>query len=215
MRLKTISAVTALALVAGCTTDPLTGREKPANAATGAALGAIAGAGLGLLAGGDDRRNALIGAGIGALAGAGIGAYMDKQEKELRQALAGTGVTVTREGDRIILNMPSAITFPVDGDQVNAAFQPTLGAVAAVLKKYDKTLVDVDGHTDSSGSDSYNQGLSERRALAVANVMHAQGIDGRRFAIRGHGESEPVASNATEAGRAANRRVEIQVQPLS
>lgn len=215
MRYRIIAAATLLAFTAGCTTDPYTGQKKPANAATGAALGALAGAGLGLLAGGDDRRNALIGAGIGALAGAGIGAYMDQQEKELRAQLQGTGVSVTRAGDNIVLNMPSNITFPVDGDQVLPAFQPTLNAVALVVKKYEKTTVDVAGHTDSSGDDAYNQALSERRALAVANYIYGQGIDGRRFAVQGFGETQPIASNKNEAGRAQNRRVEIKLAPLT
>lgn len=215
MKLRIVAAITLAAFAAGCTTDPYTGEQKPAKAASGAALGALAGAGLGLLAGGDDRRNALIGAGIGALAGAGIGAYMDQQERELRAQLEGTGVSVSRDGDFIVLNMPSNITFPVDGDQVLPAFGPTLNSVALVVKKYEKTTIDVAGHTDATGDDAYNQGLSERRALAVANYIHGKGVDGRRFAVQGFGETQPVASNKNEAGRAQNRRVEIKLSPLT
>ncbi|MBK8456837.1 MAG: OmpA family protein [Phyllobacteriaceae bacterium] len=215
MKFRLVAAVTLAAFAAGCTTDPYTGQQKPANAASGAALGALAGAGLGLLAGGDDRKNALIGAGIGALAGAGIGAYMDQQEKELRGQLEGTGVSVTRSGDFIVLNMPSNITFPVDGDKVLPGFAPTLNSVALVVKKYNKTTIDVAGHTDATGDDAYNQGLSERRALAVANYIHGQGIDGRRFAVEGFGETQPIASNKNEAGRSQNRRVEIKLAPLT
>lgn len=215
MKYRLVAALTLAAFAAACTTDPYTGQPKPANTAVGAALGAAAGAGLGLLAGGDDRRNALIGAGIGALAGAGIGAYMDQQEAELRQQLQGTGISVTRVGENIVLNMPSNITFPVDGDQVLPAFGPTLNSVALVVKKYNRTTIDVAGHTDATGDDAYNQGLSERRALSVANYIHAQGVDGRRFAVQGFGETQPVASNKNEAGRAQNRRVEIRLAPLT
>jgi len=215
MKSRIALAATLLAFAAGCTTDPYTGQPKVANTAAGAALGAAAGAGLGLLAGGDDRRNALIGAGIGALAGGGIGLYMDQQESELRAQLQGTGVSVTRNGDYIVLNMPSNITFPVDGDQVLPAFQPTLNSVGLVVKKYNRTTIDVSGYTDATGDDAYNQALSERRALAVANYIYAQGVDGRRFAVKGFGETSPVASNKTEAGRAQNRRVEIRLAPLT
>ncbi len=201
--------------IAGCTTDPYTGEQKVSNTAGGAALGALAGAGAGLLAGGDDRRNALIGAGIGALAGGGIGAYMDNQEAELRRQLQGTGVSVTRNGDQIILNMPSNITFDTDQDQVKSEFYPTLNSVSLVLKKFNQTLVDVYGHTDDTGSDQYNQGLSQRRASSVAQYLTSQGIDGRRFYVTGLGEGRPVASNANESGKAQNRRVEIQLTPLT
>lgn len=198
-----------------CTTDPYTGQQKLSNTAGGAILGAAAGAGLGLLAGGNDRRNALIGAGIGALAGGAVGVYMDNQEAELRAQLRGTGVSVTREGNRIVLNMPSNITFQTDQDAIMPGFYPTLNSVALVLRKFNRTLVDVDGYTDSTGSDSYNLALSERRAQSVASYLQAQGIDGRRFAIQGFGKADPVATNATEAGRAQNRRVEIFLTPIT
>lgn len=211
---KTVAAFVAASFLAGCSTDPYTGEQKVSNAAGGAALGALAGAGLGLLAGGNDRRNALLGAGIGALAGGAIGLTMDKSEAELRAQLQGTGVSVTRAGDQIILNMPSDITFAVDQDAVKPGFYQVLNSVALVLQKYNQTLVDVYGHTDSSGDDQYNFDLSQRRALAVANYLSAQGVDSRRFAVTGFGETKPIASNATAAGRAQNRRVEIQLSPL-
>ncbi len=206
----------AATFLAGCTTtDPYTGQQKVSNTAGGAAIGALAGAGLGLLAGGNDRRNALIGAGIGALSGGAIGNYMDRQESELRAQLQGTGVSVTRNGDRIILNMPSNITFNTDQDQVKPEFYATLSSVAVVLRKFNQTIVDVAGHTDSTGSLQHNQLLSERRALSVSNYLTQQGIDNRRFDVRGYGPTQPIATNATEAGRAQNRRVEIQIAPLT
>jgi outer membrane protein OmpA-like peptidoglycan-associated protein len=215
MKTRMIAVLVAAALGAACTTDPYTGQQKMSNTAGGALLGAAAGAGLGLLAGGNDRRNALIGAGVGALAGGAVGAYMDNQEAQLRAQLQGTGVSVTREGNRIILNMPSNITFPTDQDAVLPAFYPTLNSVALVLRKYNQTLIDVNGHTDSTGSEQYNLDLSRRRAQSVASYLSAQGVDGRRFAINGFGKSDPIASNATEAGRAQNRRVEIYLTPIT
>jgi len=198
-----------------CTTDPYTGEPKVANTATGAALGAAAGAGIGLLAGGNHRRNALVGAGIGLLAGGAIGAYMDKQEAELRAQLAGTGVSVTRRGDYLVLNMPSNITFATDQAQIDPSFYSTLNAVAIVLSKYNKTLIDVYGYTDSTGSANYNLGLSQRRAQSVSGYLTSQGINPRRMYVTGFGQEQPIASNATAEGRAQNRRVEIQITPLT
>ncbi|MGO4840809.1 YMGG-like glycine zipper-containing protein, partial [Rhizobiaceae sp. 2RAB30] len=144
---------------------PYTGQPKVSNTLGGAALGAGLGAGIGMLAGGDDRRNALIGAGIGALVGGGVGNYMDQQEAELRRQLQGTGVSVTRSGDQIILNMPSNITFATDQDQVMPGFYPTLNSVALVINKFNRTIVDVYGHTDSTGGANHNFELSQRRAM--------------------------------------------------
>jgi outer membrane protein OmpA-like peptidoglycan-associated protein len=205
-------------LVSACTTDPYTGEQKISNTAGGAAIGAGVGALAGLAVGGgslSERSSALLGAGVGALVGAGIGSYMDRQEAELRAQLQGTGVSVTRAGNEIILNMPSNITFATDQDMISSSFYPTLNSVALVLKRFDRTLVDVNGHTDSTGDDAYNYALSQRRALSVANYLTAQGIDPRRFAINGFGETQPIASNATPEGRALNRRVEIHLIPLT
>jgi outer membrane protein OmpA-like peptidoglycan-associated protein len=161
------------------------------------------------------RRNAaLIGAGVGALAGGAIGNYMDNLEAELRAQLQGTGVSVTRVGDRIVLNMPSNVTFATDQDQVIPPFYPTLDSVAIVLRKFDKTLIDVDGHTDSVGNAGYNMDLSNRRANSVANYLASRGVDPRRMSAMGYGLERPIASNATEMGRAQNRRVEISISPL-
>lgn len=215
MKMKIVAAAVAGAMLAACTSDPFTGEQKISNTATGAGLGALAGAGIGLLAGGNDRKNALIGAGIGALAGGAIGATMDKSEAELRAQLQGTGVSVTRTGDRVILNMPSDITFAVDQDAIKPAFYQTLNSVALVLQRYRQTIVDVYGYTDSTGSEDHNLDLSQRRALSVANYLNAQGVDSRRFAVTGYGESNPIASNASSAGRAQNRRVEIQLSPFT
>jgi len=207
-----------LALSACTTTDPYTGESRLSNTAGGALIGggggAIAGALIGGATGGDARVGALIGAGVGALAGGAIGNYMDQQEAELRAQLQGTGVSVTRVGDNIILNMPSNITFDVDQSAVRPEFRSTLTSVALVLQKFNKTIVDVYGHTDSTGSEAHNFELSRARALSVSNVISANGVDPRRFYIDGRGESQPIASNETESGRAQNRRVEIQITPL-
>ncbi|MGE8105886.1 OmpA family protein [Allorhizobium sp. NPDC080224] len=213
-----IIALCATYLSACTTTDPYTGEQKVSNTAGGAAIGAAVGALGGLAVGGSPvgRRNAaLIGAGVGALAGGAIGNYMDQQESELRAQLQGTGISVTRVGDRIILNMPSNITFNTDQDAVMPQFYPTLNSVAIVLRKFDRTLIDINGHTDSTGSQAYNQGLSERRAMSVAGYLNGQGVDPRRVSAVGFGPNQPVASNATPDGRAQNRRVEIQISPLT
>ena len=212
-----ILALVAIFLTACTTTDPYTGQQKTSNLAGGAVLGAALGAVGGAVIGGggrDSRNGALIGAGIGALAGGAIGNYMDNQEAELRAQLQGTGISVTRMGDRIILNMPSNITFATDQDQVMPQFYPTLNSVAIVLRKFDKTLIDVNGHTDSTGSAAHNEALSERRAMSVASYLNSQGVDPRRVSALGFGPSQPVASNATAEGRAQNRRVEIQIAPI-
>ncbi|MHA7971332.1 OmpA family protein [Rhizobium terricola] len=212
-----ILALAAIYLTACTTTDPYTGEQKVSNTAGGAMLGAAAGAlgGLAVGGGGREGRNAaLIGAGIGALAGGAIGNYMDRQESELRAQLQGTGISVTRMGDRIILNMPSNITFATDQYAVMPQFYPTLNSVAVVLNKFNQTLIDINGHTDSTGSLAHNQELSQNRAQSVANYLFSQGLDGRRVSAMGFGPNEPVASNATPEGRAQNRRVEIQIAPI-
>src|SRR5690606_16733227 len=213
-----VAALAALSLSACTSINPFTGETQVSNTTGGALIGAgggaVAGAIVGAATGSDPRVGALIGAGIGGLSGAAIGSYMDQQEAELRAQLQGTGVSVTRVGQQIILNMPSNITFAVDEARVQPQFTETLVSVGLVLRKFNKTIVDVYGHTDSSGADSYNQDLSQRRAVAVATVLANQGVDQRRFFIEGRGESDPIASNASESGRAQNRRVEIQLSPI-
>ncbi|MGJ8529401.1 OmpA family protein [Maritalea sp.] len=214
-----IAAMTAMVL-SGCSPTWLNNdsgnlRNSVKGGAAGAAAGALAGLVYAGVANKDARSSALIGAGLGALTGAGVGIYMDKQEEELRAGLADSGVTVTRQGDNIVLNMPSNITFGVNQDQVQPQFHRVLTSVATVLQRYPKTLVDIYGHTDSSGSSQYNMDLSNRRALSVANYVSGVGVDPRRVYVTGYGETRPIASNSTEAGKAANRRVEIQIAPLT
>jgi outer membrane protein OmpA-like peptidoglycan-associated protein len=211
-------AASALVVVAmyGCTTvNPYTHEQQTSKATKGAGIGAAAGAVAGLLTKGDKLQNALIGAGVGALAGGGVGYYMDVQEAKLRQRLEGTSVSVTRVGDNITLNMPSSITFALNSSDLNSQFYSALDGVGMVLKEYDKTVIEVAGHTDSSGSDQYNQALSERRAQAVASYLASHGVKQERLMTVGAGETHPIASNDTEQGRAANRRVELTIVPIT
>jgi outer membrane protein OmpA-like peptidoglycan-associated protein len=214
-----VAGLAALSLSACTTMNAYTGEQQLSSTAGGAMIGAGTGAVVGAFAGAatgnDPRIAALIGAGLGGLTGAAVGHYMDQQEAELRAQLQSTGVSVTRVGNQIILNMPSNITFDTDSAQVKPEFNETLVSVGLVLKKFNKTVVDVYGHTDNTGSDAHNQDLSQRRAVAVATVLANQGIDQRRFYIEGKGESDPIASNATETGRSQNRRVEIQISPIT
>jgi outer membrane protein OmpA-like peptidoglycan-associated protein len=210
------AALAATTLTAACVTDPVTGERRVSKAAIGGVGGAVGGYLLGDLVGGrNDRTEKIIGAGIGGLAGAGIGAYMDRQEQELRRRTAGTDVRVIRQGDDLILNMPSGITFATNESSIQPQFRTTLDQVADVLRQYNQTYVDVYGHTDSTGSDSYNLDLSQRRATAVADYLTMRGVQSARLGTRGFGESQPIASNDTEAGKAANRRVEIKLVPIT
>jgi len=212
--------VTLLVLnLAGCYTyDPYTGDKKISDTTKGAGIGAAAGAVVGLLTGGDaaaHRKNALIAAGVGALAGGAIGNYMDRQEASLRHDLAGTGVSVTRMGDNITLNMPGNITFKTDSAEIDPSFYKVLNSVNLVVKKYNKTVVEIAGHTDSAGSADYNQKLSERRANSVAQYLESQGLASNRVVTIGAGETKPVADNSTTEGRQANRRVELSLEPIT
>lgn len=209
----------AVLLVSACTTiDPYTREEQTSKATTGAIIGAVGGAIVGAVSGDDsrERRNrALIGAGVGALAGGAVGYYMDVQEAKLRKQLEGTGVRVVRNGDNITLVMPSNVTFDVDKADVKASFYPVLDSVALVLDEYDKTIIDVVGHTDSTGSHQYNQALSERRADSVARYLISQKVARARIETFGMGETRPVADNATAQGRQLNRRVELTLIPVT
>ncbi len=212
----TAAALAALVTTSACTTDPETGERRISKTAIGGIGGALGGYLLGDLVGGRrDRTEKILGAGIGGLAGAGIGAYMDKQERDLRARTAGTDVQVTREGDNLVLNIPSGITFAYDSADVQPQFKRTLDQVADTLAQYNQTYIDVYGHTDSTGSDAYNQTLSERRATSVADYLAGRGVQAARIGTRGFGESQPIASNDTDAGRAANRRVEVKIVPIS
>lgn len=213
-----VSGGMALALAACQTIDPYTGEQKTSNATKGAAIGAAAGAIAGAISGDNNRerrKNAAIGAGIGALAGGGIGHYMDLQEAKLREQLAGSGVSVTRVGNEIILNMPGNVTFTTNQADINARFYPVLDSVVLVLQEYEKTLIEVVGHTDSTGSDTINKPLSERRASSVGSYLKSRGVVTQRIATFGVGSDYPIASNNTSNGRALNRRVEITLSPLT
>ena len=211
----TMTALSALIATSGCTTDPETGQQRLSKAAIGGIGGAVGGYLLGDLVGGRrDRTEKILGAGIGGLAGAGIGAYMDKQERDLRARTAGTDVQVVRQGDDLLLNLPSGITFAYNSSDVQPQFRQTLDQVADILSQYKQTYIDVYGHTDSTGSDAYNQTLSERRAVSVADYLASRGVQPARIGTRGFGKTQPIASNDTDAGRAANRRVEIKIVPI-
>ncbi len=219
MKAKILIISALLAFGTACTTiNPYTGEEQTAKATKGAAIGAGIGALAGILTGDDSterRQRALIGAGIGALAGGAIGYYMDVQEAELRQELAGTGVMVERQGDNIVLNMPGQLTFDVNKADIKPQFTTVLASVTKIVNKNEKTLIEVVGHTDNTGTLSYNQGLSERRAVAVADYLTANQVMRDRIATLGVNYQYPIASNDTAEGRQANRRVEISLVPLT
>ena len=221
MNLKILTlGVSAAALVAaGCTTtDPYRSNPPRNNTGTGAIVGAVAGGLLGYLTITSDseegRTNALIGAGVGALAGAAVGNYMDRQQRELEQQLSGSGVGVAREGDTLILRMPSDVTFATASANIDSRFYAVLDDVAQVLNTYDQSIVDIVGHADSRGELAYNQTLSEQRASSVAGYLINRGVLRERLYVAGMGETAPIASNDTEQGRAMNRRVEIVIRPF-
>lgn len=208
----------ALAAVAGCTTiNPYTGEEQTAKATKGALIGAGVGALAGVISGSDSRerrQRALIGAGVGGLTGGAIGYYMDVQEAQLRQELADTGVRVERQGDNIVLAMPGQLTFDVNRAELKPQFYNVLDSVAKIIAKNEKTLVEIVGHTDSTGSDAVNVPLSKNRAQSVANYLSSRDVMSQRMETMGVSSRYPIASNDTEAGRQANRRVEITLVPL-
>ena len=215
IRIAAFAGLSSLALAA-CVTDPETGQQRINRAALGGVGGALGGYLLGDIVGGRrDRTEKIVGAGIGAIAGAGVGYYLEQQERELRQKTAGTGIDVVRDGDSLVLNMPSEVTFDVDSAAVKPQFRATLNDVATTLVQYESTYIDVYGHTDSTGSDAYNQSLSERRAQSVSSYLSTRGVQPARLATQGYGESQPVASNTTEDGRAQNRRVELRIVPVT
>jgi outer membrane protein OmpA-like peptidoglycan-associated protein len=219
MDIRILAIVSAAIFASGCETlNPYTGEEQMSKSSKGALIGAATGAVVGLVSGGDSlerRQRALLGAGIGALAGGTAGYYMDRQEAELRAELSGTGVSVTRIGDNITLNMPGNVTFATDSSDLNPAFFSVLKSVSKVAREFDQTVIEVAGHTDSTGADAYNQTLSERRASTVSAYLQARSISAQRMITIGMGESMPVADNTSENGRQANRRVEITLVPLT
>ncbi|NNE06595.1 MAG: OmpA family protein [Xanthomonadales bacterium] len=215
-----IALVTALTLVlSACTTvNPYTREEQTSKAAKGSAIGAAAGVVAGLITGDgskERKKRALILGGVGAIAGGSVGVYMDQQEMKLRQRLENSGVSVTRSGDHITLNMPGNVTFAVNSADINQAFYDVLDSVALVLNEYEKTLVEVAGHTDNTGTDEYNQQLSQKRAASVAAYLRSREVMGDRLIEVGGGENYPVADNDTAQGRQLNRRVEITIVPVT
>ncbi|MBW2543154.1 MAG: OmpA family protein [Deltaproteobacteria bacterium] len=210
-----VALAASLCLLTACVTDPYTGEKKVSKAATGAVIGGATGAAIGAATGGDRGKRAGIGAAAGAVAGGAVGAYMDHQEAKLREQLQGTGVSVTRAGDELILNMPGNITFDVDQSSIRSDFYDVLNSVVLVVKEFDKTNIEVSGFTDSTGSDQYNQELSERRAASVGSYITSQGVAAGRVWTRGFGERNPVADNNTAAGRERNRRVELKLIPIT
>jgi outer membrane protein OmpA-like peptidoglycan-associated protein len=208
-------ATLSLLSVSACVTDPNTGERKVSRTAIGAGGGALAGLLLGGLIGGGTGR--IIGAGIGGVAGGAIGYTMDKQIKELRESTAGSGIDIspTDNGQAILVNLPEGVTFDVGSYSLKPQFRATLDDIARSMNQYPDSLIDVYGHTDSTGSDAFNQTLSENRARTVANYLSIQGVSGARVRSQGLGETMPVADNATDEGRRRNRRVEIKIVPIS
>jgi outer membrane protein OmpA-like peptidoglycan-associated protein len=214
-----VTGVSVIALLGACTTtDPYSSTPRRNNTGTGAIAGALGGAVLGYLTNTSNseegRKNALIGAGIGALGGAAVGAYMDRQQRELEAELSGSGVGVARQGDNLVLRMPSDVTFASAQSSVNPAFYATLDDVAAVLNRYDQSTVDIIGHADSDGAEDFNLNLSRQRASSVAQYLVNRNVLADRLFVDGRGESQPVATNATAEGKAQNRRVEIVIRPF-
>ncbi len=181
------------------------------NAEKGAAIGAVTGAILGKSTSNHKNKRAVFGAAIGAIAGAAIGDYMDKQEEAFRDELSGSGIEVVREGDNLRLIMPANITFATNQSYISGGFHATLDDIAKVLVKYDKTLLSIEGHTDSSGKAAYNQNLSVERASSVKSYLLNKNILAARLDVKGYGESKPIVNNNTASNRALNRRVEIQI----
>lgn len=206
--------------LSGCTTtDPYTGEQKVNNTSKGAAIGAATGAAVAAVANrnthsGKRSERILAAAAAGAAVGGGIGYYMDRQEAALRARLQNTGVSVQRDGDNLTLVMPGNVTFATDSSDLRVNFVSVLDSVVLVLEEFNRTYVEVSGHTDNTGSESYNQGLSERRAETVASYMLQKGILSDRVLVYGYGENRPIASNSAPAGRQQNRRVEIQLVPV-
>ncbi|MCF8880573.1 OmpA family protein [Hyphobacterium sp. SN044] len=218
MKMRIFAVIAAALTLAACTTtDPYTGETRPNYTGRGVLIGAAAGAALGYLTNTSNseegRTNALIGAGVGALAGGAVGNYMDRQERQMREALRDSGVGVRREGNDLRLIMPGDITFDTNSTEIKPQFYAVLNDVADVLEQYPATYVDVVGHADSTGDAGYNQRLSEQRAQAVAGYLIAQNVMRDRFYVGGMGETSPIASNDTPQGRAQNRRVEIIIRP--
>ena len=217
LKTKISTFVVVTALIGGCATyDPYTGEEEVSNATVGAIAGALTGALIGVATSSksDRGKGALIGAASGAAVGGGAGYYMDKQEAQLRHQLADSGVGIARNGDEITLIMPGNITFETGKSGLQPSVEKVLNSVGLVLKEFDETAIEITGHTDSTGSLSFNQTLSEQRADSVKYALLSRGISSGRIHSSGKGPRLPVASNDTAKGKQANRRVELKLLPL-
>ncbi len=206
------ATVTASMLAACCAADDPNKRAKT-GAAVGALLGAVAGHQV------DGKKGRYIGAVVGAIAGGAVGNYMDKQQAELERELAAEAarneLNITRlAGDALKIGIASDVSFDVDKADIRSNALATYTKIAEVLKDYDQTVIHVVGHTDSTGSDAYNQGLSERRAASVLGVLRNNGVNPDRMLTEGRGEREPIADNSTPAGRTKNRRVDIVIKAI-
>ncbi|MCW8093405.1 OmpA family protein [Alteromonas sp. ASW11-130] len=195
--------------LAGCANN-----NSLSNTQKGAGIGAVVGALLGKATGDHDKSRYAWGAAVGAIAGGAIGNYMDKQEKELRDELADTGVDVVRDGDNLRLVMPGDITFATNSASISPNFNPVLNDVAKVVNNYEKTILMIKGHTDDTGSDQHNQALSERRAEAVKSQLTSYNVNPTRITTVGLGEYKPKVPNDSAANRQMNRRVELEIRPL-
>jgi len=206
----TLSTITCLLLVGCKTQDAYTGEDKVNKATKYGGIAALVCAALGSRKNSEQALKAAAGCGLIA---AGVGAYMDAQEKKLRNELVGTGVQVAREGDNIRLIMPNSITFSTNKSDLNTSIYNTLNSVSKVLTEFKESALEVGGHTDSTGSASYNQKLSVERATSVANYLQQRNVPSSRLRVVGYGETRPIASNNSKAGRAENRRAELLIVP--
>lgn len=217
MKRFAILATAAALMLAGCETqNAYTDESQTSNATKGAVIGGLGGAAIGALthtSGKGAGKNALIGGAIGAIAGGLVGNYMDNQEAEMRQRLRSRGVRVARVGDDIVLEMRNDILFELNSADLSPEAVSTIGAVADVLRHYDKTLIEVGGYTDTTGSDRYNQDLSQRRAESVANVLADDGVNPARISPRGYGETQLKIPTGDGVNEPRNRRVEIRIVP--
>ena len=215
-----LCVISLISLSACSTFDAYTGEKKTSNTAKGAGIGAGSALLLSYLknknkSSKERNKRMLRDAGIGAIVGGGVGYYMDTQEAKLRQQLRGTGVSVQRDGDNVNLIMPGNITFATNGRNLKSEFYNVLDSVAIVVKEYNKTTIVVSGYTDSIGSNSSNQKLSEARAKSVADFLVTKQVNSARIELAGLGEKHPIASNKTSKGRSLNRRVEITLFPIT
>ncbi|MEM8980013.1 MAG: OmpA family protein [Pseudomonadota bacterium] len=218
MSMKMIPLALAATLTLTACTDPARiGSEDTRKRDSGALVGGIAGGVLGALIGDSEeekRRGALIGAAVGAGAGAAIGNNLDKQEAELRESL-NNETSIVNNGSSLVVTLPQDVLFAVDSAVLRPDLETDIRTLGASLLRYPNSAVDVIGHTDNTGDAAYNQGLSQRRADAVRNVLVSSGVSFSRVNAIGAGENTPVATNLTPEGRAKNRRVEFVIRPTN